>query len=59
MQNELLQTRRDGTPGPSMTLKQINDLPDNELDGLEVRFNGGWIRPAKWRGDGDDIEVVL
>lgn len=58
MQTQLLQTRRGGQPSVPLTLEQIRALPPEQLDDLEVFFQGGWVWPAKWMGSGDDIEVV-
>lgn len=56
-----LPTKYDDAPGQAgepLTLAQIRALPQERLEQLSVFFEGGWVRPLKWMGSGDDIEVV-
>jgi hypothetical protein len=51
--------RRAGKPAGSMTLEQIEALPPEKRDDLQVFFpDTGWVWPNKWLSDGSDIEVV-
>ena len=44
-----------------MSQEQIDALPPDDLENLELRADtgDGWIRPARFLGGDDDIEVIL
>jgi hypothetical protein len=55
-----MKCRRNGKAIPPMTKDEIHDLKPEDLDGLEAEISPGlWVRPERWMGSGDDIEVIL